>query len=94
MAGSTPSADTSEFSACTRWNAGLSTLARSEEWTSLPGPRPHFSPLATTSHSITPLAPSEISSVPSRFCPADGMKMPLQRESAFITSGACTTCAK
>ena len=57
MAGSTPSVDTSVARACTRWNEGLSTDARSEEWMSCPGPRPHFSPLAISSSSITPLAP-------------------------------------
>ncbi len=57
IAGSTPSGVTSVASACTRWKTGLSTAARIEEWMSFAGPRPHFSPLAESSHSITPFAP-------------------------------------
>ena len=40
-----PSAETSVSSALTRCQAGLSTIALSEEWMSFAGPRPHFSPL-------------------------------------------------
>ena len=54
-----PSSDTSVSSAFTSRQAGLSTMALSEEWMSFAGPRPHFSPLATSSSSTTPLAPSD-----------------------------------
>ena len=76
IAGSVPSGVTSVASACTRWNDGLSTRGRLPEWMSLLGPRPHFSPLETSSHSMTPLAPSVIVTVPSGSWSADGMKMP------------------
>ncbi len=42
-------ADTSVSSACTRCHAGLSTRALLLEWTSFAGPRPHVSPLETSS---------------------------------------------
>ena len=93
MAGS-PSAVTSVASACTRWKAGLSSRARLLECTSLPGPRPHFSPLATSSSSTTPLAPRDTVTLPSGSCAAQGMKTPLQRESAALTSGRRTICAE
>ena len=64
IAGS-PSALTSVASAWTRWNAGLSRRARFDECTSMVGPRPHFSPLATSSHSTTPFAPRKIETLPS-----------------------------
>src|SRR6058998_1408357 len=60
IAGSLPSDDTSVASACTRCHAGLSTRALLLEWMSCLGPRPQRSPLDTSSHSITPLAPSVI----------------------------------
>jgi hypothetical protein len=50
--------------------------ARLLEWTSFFGPRPHFSPLATSSSSTTPLAPSETTTLPSGSCAAVGMKTP------------------
>ena len=90
IAGS-PSALTSVASACTRWNAGLSSRARLLEWTSFFGPRPHFSPLDTSSSSTTPLAPSDTVTVPSGSCDAAGMKTPVQRLSAALTSGRRTT---
>ena len=43
---------------------------------------------------MMPLAPSEISSVPSRPCPAEGMKIPEHLPSACSTSGERTTWAK
>ena len=48
MAGS-PSAVTSVFSACTRWNAGLSRRARLLEWTSFFGPA---APLRAARHEL------------------------------------------
>ena len=93
IAGS-PSALTSVARACTRWNAGLSSRARLLEWTSFFGPRPHFSPLDTSSSSTTPLAPSDTVTVPSGSCDDAGMKTPVQRLKAAITSGRRTTCGK
>ena len=78
---------TSVASACTRWNAGLSSRARLLEWTSFFGPRPHFSPLATSSSSTTPLAPSDTVTVPSGSCDAAGMKTLVQRLSAAAHLG-------
>ena len=87
MAGA-PSAVTSVFRACTRWNAGLSRRARLLECTSFFGPRPHFSPLDTSSSSTTPLAPSDTVTLPSGSWAAEGMKTPVQRLRAAATSGA------
>ena len=75
-------------SACTSRHAGLSTIALSDECTSCDGPRPHFSPLDTSSSSITPFAPSETVTPPSRSCVADGMNTPTVFFSAACTSGA------
>ena len=57
MAGVLPSGETSVCSACTRRHTGASTIALLEEWMSRAGPRPQRSPLATSSHSMMPLAP-------------------------------------
>src|SRR2546430_5879422 len=46
------------------------------------GPRPQRSPLETSSHSITPLAPSVMVTCPSSPWAAAGMKMPTERRSA------------
>ena len=45
---------------------------------SFAGPRPHFSPLETSSSSTTPLAPRLTVTMPSGSCAADGMKTPTQ----------------
>src|SRR5215468_2342125 len=74
-----PSSETSVRSAMIRCHAGLSTIALSEEWMSLAGPRPHFSPLETSSSSTTPLAPRLTVTTPSGSCEAAGMKTPAQR---------------
>ena len=71
-----PSAETSVSSALTRCHAGLSTIAFSDEWMSFAGPRPHFSPLDTSSSSTTPFAPRLTVTMPSRSCDAEGMKTP------------------
>jgi hypothetical protein len=68
--------------------------ARLLECTSFAGPRPHFSPLDTSSSSTTPFAPSEIVTLPSRSCAASGMKMPSHFASASRTGEASTICAK
>jgi len=60
IAGVFPSGETSVESASPDATAGLSIIAFRLEWTSLRGPRPHFSPLETSSSSMTPLAPSVI----------------------------------
>ena len=55
---------------------------------SFAGPRPHFSPLETSSSSITPFAPRFTVTTPSRSCVADGMNTPthfLQRRLHFRT---------
>src|SRR2546426_6132196 len=57
---------------------------------SLRGPRPQRSPLATSSHSITPLAPRVMVTRPSDPCAADGMKIPSVRLRAACTSGRRT----
>src|SRR2546426_9163147 len=54
------------------------------------GPRPQCSPLAVSSHSITPLAPSVMVTCPSSPWAAEGMKMPMERLSAASTSGCRT----
>ena len=87
IAGVFPSGPTSVWSAWTRCHAGLSTRALLLEWMSLSGPRPHFSPVTVSSHSMTPLAPSAIVTTPSGPWAAEGMKTPVHRDSAFATSG-------
>ncbi len=71
IAGS-PSGVTRVARACTRWKAGLSSRARFAECTSFVGPRPQRSPLATSSSSTTPLAPSDTVTVPSASCAGGG----------------------
>src|SRR5437899_8581775 len=61
---------------------------------SLRGPRPQRSPLATSSHSITPLAPRVMVTRPSDPCAADGMKIPSVRLRADCTSGRRTIWGK
>src|SRR5437588_10611762 len=58
------------------------------------GPRPHRSPLETSSHSITPLAPSVMVTWPSDAWAAEGMKIPATRRRAAWTSGRRTICGK
>src|SRR2546427_4758831 len=58
------------------------------------GPRPQCSPLAVSSHSITPLAPSVMVTCPSSPWAAEGMKMPMERLSAASTSGCRTIWGK
>src|SRR5690349_18106985 len=58
------------------------------------GPRPHRSPLDTSSHSITPLAPRVMVTRPSDACAAAGMKIPIVRRNAASTSGRCTIWGK
>ncbi len=94
MAGSAPSAVTSEASACTRWNGGLSSRARFAECTSLDGPRPQRAPLTTSSSSMTPLAPKLMVTSPSGSCEALGMKMPIDLARAAAMSGRRTTSPK
>src|SRR6266542_3970818 len=43
---------------------------------SLAGPRPHFSPLDTSSSSITPFDPRFTVTIPSKSCVAEGMNTP------------------
>ncbi len=74
--------------------AGASSRARLLEWTSLDGPRPQRSPLATSSHSITPLAPRLTVTTPSGPCAALGMKSPEHFPSALTTSGCRTISGK
>ena len=59
---------------------------------SLDGPRPHFSPLETSSSSTTPFAPRLTVTIPSGSCDAAGMNTPTQRRSAASTSGLWTIC--
>jgi hypothetical protein len=94
IAGVLPSAETSVASAWTRCQAGLSTRALLLEWMSFFGPRPQSSPLEVSSHSMTPLAPSETVTAPSSPWEALGMKTPLHFESACATSGRRTICGK
>src|SRR5262245_12884124 len=82
-----PSAVTSVLRAWTRWKAGLSRRARLLECTSFFGPRPHLAPLETSSHSTTPLAPSETVIEPSGSWEAEGMKTPTDFFRAAATSG-------
>src|SRR5881398_50903 len=56
------------------------------------GPRPQRSPLETSSHSITPLAPSVMVTWPSDAWAAEGMKIPATRRRAAWTSGRRTIC--
>src|SRR5471030_2755965 len=51
------------------------------------GPRPHLSPFDVSSTSITPFAPKFTVTIPSRSWLANGMKIPVQFESAFAISG-------
>src|SRR5215469_15804697 len=60
----------------------------------LTGPRPQRSPLEVSSHSMTPFAPRNIDTPPSRPCEAKGMNTPLHFLSAAATSGLRTTCGK
>src|SRR5206468_1615982 len=94
MAGSLPSGETSEASASTRCQAGLSSRALLLECTSLRGPRPQRSPLEVSSHSMTPFAPRNIDTSPSRPCEAKGMNTPLHFFNAAATSGLPATCGK
>src|SRR5881397_1066913 len=59
---------------------------------SFAGPRPHVSPLDTSSSSTTPFAPRLTVTMPSRSCDAAGMKTPAVLRSAASTSGRCTSC--
>src|SRR5438309_226944 len=58
------------------------------------GPRPQRSPLETSSHSITPLAPSVMVTWPSDAWAAEGMKIPATRRRAACTSGRRTIWGK
>src|SRR5436309_13091404 len=84
MAGSLPAGETSEASASTRCQAGLSSRALLLECTSLRGPRPQRSPLEVSSHSMTPFAPRNIDTSTSRPCEAKGMNTTLH----FLTTAA------
>src|SRR5256886_7973044 len=59
---------------------------------SLAGPRPHFSPLDTSSNSITPFDPRLTVTTPSKSCVAEGMNTPTHFFSASSTSGRLTSC--
>src|SRR5215472_15952819 len=92
MAGVFPSGETSDASASTRCQAGLSSRALLLECTSSFGPRPHLSPVETNSNSTTPFAPKDMVTVPSSPCADDGVKTPTHLRSAAVTSGRCTIC--
>ena len=59
---------------------------------SFAGPRPHFSPLDTSSSSITPFDPRFTVTIPSKSCAAKGMNTPTHFLSAASTSGRLTSC--
>src|SRR5207249_11380497 len=94
MAGSLPSGETSEASASTRCQARLSCRALLLECSSLRRPRPQRSRLEVSSHSMTPFAPRNIDTTPSRPCEAKGMHTPLHFFNAAATSGLPATCGK
>ena len=80
--------------ACTRRHAGWSSRAAWLEWMSRIGPRPQAAPVATRSHSMSPLEPRLISTLPSFSCSWLGMKTPMLRSSAWRTRGVMTASSK